>query len=46
MGWEEQELVHYNDRMYVECKAVTFMVGILGMLATIVYVKLYYTGNI
>ena len=46
MGWEEQEIVHYNDRIYVECKSVTFVVGILGMLATIIYVKLYYTGNI
>jgi hypothetical protein len=46
MSWEEQGLVHYKDRIYVECKAVTFVVGILGMLATIVYVKIYYTGNI
>ena len=46
MGWEEQELVHYNDRCKTECKAMTFVVGALGALATIIYVKLYYTGNI
>ena len=46
MGWEEQDVVPKHDRCNNECKATTFVVGVLGMLATIIYVKLYYTGNI
>ena len=46
MGWEEQEVVPKHGRCKTECKATTFVVGVLGMLATIIYVKLYYTGNI
>ena len=46
MSWEDHDVVRVHEKYRTDCKIITFLVGLFGMLVTIIYVKLHYTGNI